>query len=135
MTQPDPVYIANNRRIAERLLILLQRRGLLQDRISDEDQEHCRRSADDLRRVFEAEMLLVEDGGFLLDILAALQRACTVFVRAAGPKAKSFKQDDELFRYHLVVLREVFAKHVGQVVDVFGLTVTPEIQAILRFRS
>lgn len=134
MTEPSPAYVTENRRIAERLLKLLQRRRLLHDRLSPEDEEYCRRSADDLRKVFEVEMLAFEGGGFLWDTLVTLQRACTMFVRAAGPKAKSFKQDNDLFLYHLVVLREIFAIRVGRVVEVFGLQVTPEIQAILDFR-
>jgi hypothetical protein len=64
MDDLDQTYVTENRRYARRLLILLQTRRLLRDRFSDEDQEHCRRSADDLRMALQAEMLLIEDGGF-----------------------------------------------------------------------
>lgn len=131
----DPTYIADNRRIAQRLLILLQRRRLFRDRFSDEDHQYCRKSAADLSKVLEAEMLTIEDGGYLQQVLTELQRACVIFVSAAGAKANNFRDDDELFRYHLNVLREVFAQRVGRIVDAFGLPVTPEIQNLIDFRA
>lgn len=94
----------------------------------------CRKSAHDLRKVFESEMLAVRGRGFLLRALMGLQAACTSFVSAAGRKSEAFRRDDELFRYHLVVLREVFAQRVGLIVERFNLIVTPEIQEIIDFR-
>ncbi|MFI6832803.1 hypothetical protein ACIBG5_37210 [Kribbella sp. NPDC050241] len=134
-TDLDPTYIADNRRFAERMLILLQSRRLLRDRFSDEDQEYCRRSADDLRKALQAEMLAIEDGGYLLTVLTDLQRCCTTFVSAAGSKAKNFRHDHELFAFHLGMLREVFAQWVRHVVDGFALSVTPEIQEIMDFKQ
>ncbi len=128
-------YLADNRHIAQRLMILLQRRRLLRDRIMDEDYEECRKSAHDLRKVFENEMLTVSGGGFLLRALMDLQAACTNFVSAAGRKSEAFRRDDDLFRYHLVVLREIFAQRVGLIVEEFDLLVTPEIQEVIDFRG
>lgn len=131
----EATYLADNRHIAERLMILLQRRRLLRDRIMDEDYEECRKSAHDLRKVFENEMLTVSGGGFLLRALMDLQVACTNFVSAAGQKSEAFRRDDDLFRYHLVVLREIFAQRVALIVEKFDLLITPEIQEMIDFRG
>lgn len=61
MDDSDAQYLQDNRHIAERLMILLQRRRLLRDRVMDEDYEECRKSAHDLRKVFENEMLTVRE--------------------------------------------------------------------------
>ena len=131
----DQAYLTQNRHRAQRLLILMQRRRLLRERFHEEDEEYCRRSAADLRQVLEAEMLAVADGGFLLTVLMELQRACTNFVRAAGGQAKNFKEDPELFQYHLVDLREVFAQRLERVLDTFQLPATDEIQQVISFKS
>jgi len=133
MDDEEAKYLQENRHIAERLVKLLQRRRLLRDRVMNEDYEECRKSAHDLRKVFENEMLAVTSGGFLFRALTDMQPACTNFVSAAGRKSAAFKEDDELFRYHLVVLREIFARRVSTIVDRFGLAVTPEIQQVMDF--
>ena len=133
MQNSDMTYLQNNRHIAERLLIFLEDRRLLRDRMSDEDQAYCRKSADALRKVLENEMLNVQNGGFLLDALRDLRRACTNFVSAAGPRSQAFKEDETLFRYHLDILREAFALRVRKIVMEFDLQPTPEIQHIMQF--
>jgi hypothetical protein len=133
MHQPDMTYLQNNRHIAERLLVFLEDRRLLRDRMSDEDQVYCRKSADALRKVLENEMLNVQHGGFLLDALRELRRACTNFVSAAGPKSQAFKEDNALFQYHLEILREAFAQRVRRIVTEFDLRPTPEVQEIMDF--
>jgi len=133
MDDEEAKYLQENRHIAERLIKLLQRRRLLRDRVTDEDYEECRESAHELRKVFENEMLAVTSGRFLLCALTDMQTACTNFVSAAGRNSVAFKKDDELFRYHLVVLREVFAQRVRMIVDRFDLQVTPEIQQVMDF--
>ncbi len=131
--QPDMTYLQNNRHIAERLLIFLEGRRLLLDRITGEDQVYCRKSADALRKVLENEMLNVKDGGFLLEALRDLRRACTNFVSAAGAESQAFKDDDLLFRYHLEILREAFALRVVRIVNEFDLRPTPEVQEIMSY--
>jgi hypothetical protein len=133
MQDDEARYLQDNHHIAERLIKLLQRRRLLRDRLMDEDYEECRESAHDLRKVFENEMLAITDGGFLLRAVTDMQTACTNFVSAAGRHSEAFRRDDELFRYHLVVLREVFAQRVKLIVEEFDLRVTPEVQAIIDF--
>lgn len=126
-------YLQTNRHIALRLTKLLQRRRLLRDRIGQEDYEECRKSAHQLRKVFENEMLAEQGNGFLLLAITDMQNACTTFVSAAGRNSENFRQDDELFRYHLVVLREIFAQRLGLIVDKFDLPVTPEVQQIVSY--
>lgn len=133
MDSVDFAYLQNNRHIAERLLVFLEDRRLLRERDILEDYVYCRKSADALRQVLGNEMLLVHDGGVLLDVLRDLRRACTNFVSAAGPKSQSFKDDDSLFRYHLEMLREVFGQRVRLVVEIFGLSPSPEIKQIIGF--
>ncbi|WP_137123472.1 hypothetical protein [Segeticoccus rhizosphaerae] len=133
MDDDESRYIQDYRHIAERLVKLLQRRRLLRDRLLAEDYEECRESAHDLRKVFENEMLAVTDRGFLLAAITDMQTACTNFVSAAGRDSANFRRDDELFRYHLIVLREVFAKRLRLIVEKFDLQVTPEIQAVINF--
>jgi hypothetical protein len=133
MQDDEARYLQDNHHIAERLIKLLQRRRLLRDRVMDEDYEECRESAHDLRKVFENEMLAITDGGFLLRAITDMQTACTNFVSAAGRHSEAFRRDDELFRYHLVVLREVFAQRVKLIVERFDLRPTPEVQAIIDF--
>jgi hypothetical protein len=133
MQDDEALYLQENHHIAERLIKLLQRRRLLRDRAIYEDHEECRESAHDLRKVFENEMLAVTDGGFLLRAITDMQTACTNFVSAAGRHSEAFRRDDELFRYHLVVLREVFAQRVRLIVETFDLQVTPEIQQVIDF--
>jgi hypothetical protein len=135
MDDAEAKYLQDNRHIAERVLIFLQRRRLLRDRMMDEDYEECRKSAHELSKVFEGEMLTVEGKGFLFRALMDMQTACTNFVSAAGHKSQAFRGDDELFRYHLVVLREVFAQRVGLIVERFDLPATPEIQQIIERAS
>ncbi len=134
MDYPDATYLQDNRHIADRLMIRLVKPRLLRDRFSDEDYEECRKSADRLRKVFESEMLAIQDGGFLLRAVMDLQRACTNFVSAAGRKSEVFREDHELFRYHLTVLREVFAQRVTKIVETFDLQVPFEVQQIMDFR-
>lgn len=126
-------YVQENRHIARRLTILLQRRRLLRERFTQEDYEECRKSAHELRKVFENEMLAETGNGFLLRALIDMQSACTNFVSAAGTKSANFRQDDELFRYHIVVLREVFAQRMRLIVAKFDLDVTPEVSEIINF--
>lgn len=128
-------YIADNRRQAERLLILLASRRILRERHSDEDFEHCRESAQRLRTALEGQMMALPESGFLEQILRDLQRACTNFVSAAGSHSKHFVADPALFRFHLDNLREGFALRLQRVVDVFGLRPEPEIQRIMAFRA
>lgn len=59
MHEPDMAYLQNNRHIAQRLLVFLEDRRLLRERMTDEDQVHCRKSADALRNVIGNEMLNV----------------------------------------------------------------------------
>ena len=80
-------------------------------------------------------MLNIQDGGFLLDALRDLRRACTHFVSAAGPRSQAFKEDDALFRYHLEILREAFAHLVIRIVSEFDLSPTPEVRQIMDFAS
>lgn len=134
METPDPTYIADNRHIAERILVRLMRPRLLRDRLSDESYEACRKSADDLRHIFESEMLAIRGGGFLLRAVMDMQKACTNFVSAAGRKSEVFKGDDDLFRHHLTILREVFAQRVTAIVETFDLQAPAEIQQIMYFR-
>lgn len=133
MQDDEARYLQDNHHIAERLIKLLQRRRLLRDRLMDKDYEECRESAHDLRKIFENETLAITDGGFLLRAVTDMQSACTNFVSAAGRHSEAFRRDDELFRYHLVVLREVFAQRVKLIVEKFDLGVTPEVQAIIDF--
>lgn len=133
MPEPDVGYLQNNRHIAERLLIFLEDRRLLRDRMGDEDQVFCRKSAAALRKVIENEMLNVQDGGFLLDVLRDLRRACTNFVSAAGPKSRAFEEDVALFQYHLQILREVFGQRVRRIVQEFDLRPTDEVREIMNF--
>ncbi|MGR0220873.1 hypothetical protein [Agromyces sp. ZXT2-6] len=126
-------YIQANRHIAIRLTKLLQRRRLLRDRLNQEDYEECRRSAHELRKIFENEMLAENGAGFLLHAMTDLQNACTTFVSAAGRNSENFKRDDELFRYHLVVLREVFAQRMSLIVERFDLPISTEVQQIISF--
>lgn len=133
MQDDDARYLQDNHHIAERLVKLLQRRRLLRDRVMDEDYEECRESAHDLRKVFENEMLAVTDGGFLLRAITDMQTACTNFVSAAGRHSEAFRRDDELFQYHLTVLREIFARRVRLIVENFDLHVTPEIQQVMDY--
>ena len=131
----DPTYVADNRRHAERLLILLASRRLLRDHHSDEDVGHCRESSQELRKALESQMLTLAEGGFLEQILSDLQRACTNFVSAAGRNSANFSKDKDLFRFQLDSLREVFAQRLRQVVDVFGLSPSAEIQEIMHFSA
>ena len=133
MTSLDMDYFQMNLLIAQRLLIYLEDRRLLLGRFNAEDQEYCRRSADDLRGVLGGEMLAVRDGGMLLAALRDMRRACNIFVSAAGPEAKEFKTDDDLFSYHLVILRTVFAQRVGHIVEEFELDATDEVKQIIQF--
>lgn len=128
----DQAYLHDNRHIAERLMIFIEGRRLLRDRMTDEDQVYCRKSAQELRRILENEMLTVKGGGVLLDAIRDLRKACANFVSAAGPKSKAFKEDDVLFRYHLELLRETFAQRVTLVVDVFDLQPSTELEEIMQ---
>ncbi len=129
----DLAYLHDNRHIAERLLIFLEGRRLLRDRISDEEQVYCRKSANELRKILENEMLNVQGRGFLLEAIRDLRRACTNFVSAAGPNSRAFKDDEALFRYHLEILREAFAQRVKLIVDTFDLQPTADLQQIMDF--
>jgi hypothetical protein len=133
VTTLDMDYYQRNVLTAERLLIFLEDKRLLRDRFDLEDEEHCRRSADALRGVLEGEMLTVQGRGMLLSALQDMRRACTTFVTAAGPKAKWFKKDDELFRHHLVILRTVFAQRVGLIAEQFELRPSDEVRQIIDF--
>lgn len=130
--EPTPLYLAENRQAAEHLLIFLQSRRILRDRVDYEQYEECRKSAHALRGVLEMQMLTVKGGGFLREALDDMQVACTKFVSAAGNKSINFKQDDELFQAALAVLRTVFAQRVASIVDTFGLHVNEQITAIIR---
>lgn len=133
MTTLDMDYFQKNVRAAERLLIFLEDKRLLRERFSREDEEYCRRSADALRGVLEAEMLTVQGRGMLLSALQDMRRACTIFVTEAGPKAKWFEQDDQLFSHHLVILRTVFAQRVRLIAEEFELNPSAEVMQIINF--
>jgi hypothetical protein len=131
----DAKYIADNRLDAERLMILLAGPRLLWERHWREDFEHCRLSAQDLRRALEAQMIALDQGGFLEDMLSDLRRACAAFVTAAGANAANFVRDPTLFQFQLDTLRLTFARRVRRIVDAFGLAPTQEIQDIIGFRA
>lgn len=131
----DPKYIADNRRDAERLMILLAGPRLLRERHWREDFELCRLSAQDLRKALEAQMIALDQGGFLEDMLSDLRRACTAFVTSAGANAANFVRDPSFFHFQLDTLRLTFARRVRRIVDAFGLAPTPEIQEIIDFHA
>ena len=90
MDDTEARYIQQNLHVAERILIFLQDRRILRSRVHEEDFEECRISAMDLRRVLEAELLTVQDKGFLFIALSDMQKACRIFVDAAGSSSRTF---------------------------------------------
>jgi hypothetical protein len=135
MTGPDANYLAKNRRIAERLLILLEDRRLLRERVRPEGRRECMMSAQTLRKVLENEMLTVSDKGFLLQDLRDLRTACTNFVSMAGPDATAFEDDEALFFHALTTLRAVFAQRLSRIIESFDLEVSEEIRDITSFKA
>jgi hypothetical protein len=133
VTTLDMDYYQKNLHTAHQLLIFLEDKRLLTGRFGREDEEYCRRSAHTLRGVLEGQMLTVQGGGMLLTALRDMRRACTTFVTAAGPKAKVFEKDNELFRQHLMILRTVFAQRVGLIAEEFELETSDEIRQIIDF--
>jgi hypothetical protein len=130
----DQGYIVDNRRHAERILTVLEGRRLFTAWPSAEDEEFCRRSAQELRGLLEAQMLTIEAGGFLIEMINDVRKACRIFVDAAGRDAVNFCSDFRLFEDHLATLRMTVALRVGRIVDEFQLTVSVEIQEIMGHR-
>lgn len=131
MSGYDANYVAATRHIVDRLLILLDGKLILTDDPHREDPENCRESAQDLRGVLTAEMLLLAKGGPLLEDLRALRMVCENFVKAAGQNSARFGSDPSLFWHHLTVLRELFSQRLGILVDEYGVVVTPRLQALI----
>ena len=131
----DQSYIVDNRRHAQRILAVLEDRRLFRDRATIEDTEFCRRSAHELRGLIGAQILTIEAGGFLAEMLADMQRACRLFVEAAGRDATNFRRDPLLFADHLRALRITVGQRVTRIVDEFGLVVSPEIQEIMDYQA
>lgn len=134
MGNVDKGYIVDSRRHSERILTVLEDRRLFRDRANIEDCEFCRRSAQEIRRILEAQMLTIEAGGFLREMLGDLRRACGIFVDAAGRDAIHFRNDFQLFEDHLRELRIAVAQRVTRIVDEFELTVSQEIQRVMDYR-
>lgn len=131
MDDVEMQYIQQNLHLAERLLVFLQDRRLLRTRAHDEDFESCRESAQELRKVLEAELLAVRGKGFFFEALSDMQKACRIFVSAAGTNSQDFRRDPRLFVTHLNILRDVFSQRVRLIVERFDLTVSDELQALL----
>jgi hypothetical protein len=81
-------YIQSSRSIAQRVLVFLEGRRVLHGSRSADDEDHCRRSADEIRRRLEPE--IVAASGPLQDCLRKMRRAAVLFVGHAGPDARHF---------------------------------------------
>ncbi|MFD7023434.1 hypothetical protein [Promicromonospora sukumoe] len=135
MNDAEAQYIQQNLHVAERLLIILQDRRLLRSRVHEEDFEECRKSAHELRKVLEAELLSMNNRGFLFTALSDMQGACRAFIDAAGSSSQNFRRDPNRFITQLNALRVVFSRQVRLVVERFELPVSWEMRDLLNLTA
>lgn len=124
-------YVENNRQIAKRVLIFLEDRRVLTERIHIENFEECRRSAHDIRGLLQNELIAISGKGPLSVDLSDMQKACRNFVSAAGTNSVNFRRDGSLFNGHMTSLREIFAQRIRHIAEVFDESPGPQLQELL----
>jgi hypothetical protein len=122
-------YIQSSRSIAQRVLVFLEGRRVLHGSRSADDEDHCRRSADEIRRRLEPE--IVAGSGPLQDCLRKMRRAAVLFVGHAGPDARHFTNHPAEFRDALDALRDAFGPEVGWLASSYGIDIEPQLAEII----
>ena len=104
-------YVASTSSIAKRVLVLLEGSRVLHGSRSGDDEDHCRQSAQRIRRNLEAEIVAANPP--LEASLRKIRKAAETFVSLAGPDARNFSINPSEFHDALGALRDAIAPEVG----------------------
>lgn len=121
---------AYERRVARRVLILLEVRRIFDDRGSREDFIDCRLSADKIRLELNQEIMNAEVGGDLEKSLKCIRDASTAFVRSAGKDSINFSLDTQFFWTCLEAYRDTVAGEVNWLANNYGLSLDGSLRAL-----
>lgn len=122
-------YIASTSSIVKRVLVLLEGSRVLYGSRHGEDEDHCRQSAQRIRRKLEAEIVAANPP--LEASLRKIRKAAETFVNLAGPDARDFINDHGEFHDALGALRDAIAPEAGWLATTWKIAVEPALADII----
>ncbi|WP_370626962.1 hypothetical protein [Salinibacterium sp. ZJ450] len=123
-------YVQTNKDLARRILVYLEDRRVLylNDR---EDYEACRKSAQDIRNFLTLEIMNVQGGGHLEELLKRIRSAARAFVTAAGQESTNFSDNHGHFVACLSAFRDAVGAELNWLSMDYQLPLQPHLQAIV----
>jgi hypothetical protein len=126
----DDEYREHHHVTARNILRDLEDRRVLFGRHNLEDAEHCRRSADLVRRFIGTALYAVPEGP-LVSSLKRIRGASRGFISAAGKDSSDYLNDLGYFMRNLKAYRAAVGDEVGWIAFAFDIEVDKELASII----